>query len=57
MFKGKNITIGRYGTLQDAIDHYQAEKVKNLRNLADEFKHVLSTEAYNVLYNFEKERC
>ena len=57
MFKGKQNRVGKFETLDEAITCYQTEKVKVLRKLADEFKHVLSTEAYDILYNFKKERC
>ena len=45
-------TIGTFDTLQEATDKYFEKKREHIREVADEYKDIIPTKAYNALLNW-----
>lgn len=53
MFKNKSINLGKFKTKESALNAYLHRKKENLKELAEEYRHVLEYRAYKVLINWE----
>lgn len=49
---GKNITIGRYSTIDEAFYAYKQYKESIIKSIADEYKDFIPYTLYNALYNY-----
>lgn len=53
-YDGKNKTLGRYNTPEEAFNVYREAKIAKIRNLAEEFKDRINERAFKALMNYDR---
>ena len=52
MHRYKRISCGSYNTLEEAVHAYKKKKVEAIRELANDYKHVLDEDVYKLLHEW-----